>query len=187
MSVYIQLILEFLKIGLFTIGGGLATLPFLQELTVKYPWFSASELIDMIAISESTPGPIGINMATFAGFQAGGILGGILASVCVVLPGMILILLVARILDKVKGNPTVDAAFKGIRPAVAALIIVSGWEIIQSAFFKTGNLSFSNLFSMINIPAIIWFVIVYYALVKFNKHPIIYLLVSALVGIFIAF
>lgn len=98
----ITLFLEFFKIGLFSVGGGLATLPFLYKLAENYDWFTKVELIDMIAISESTPGPIGVNMATFAGFNTAGILGGVTATMGIVVPALLVIILIAKVLDKFK-------------------------------------------------------------------------------------
>ena len=99
---YVILFFEFFKIGLFAVGGGLATLPFLYELAGKYTWFDEAMLGNMIAVSQSTPGPIGINMATYAGFNAAGILGGILATVGLVTPSVIIIIIVAHVLNKFK-------------------------------------------------------------------------------------
>ena len=103
--IYIQLFCEFFKIGLFAVGGGLATLPFLYDLASKYPWFDATMLPNMIAISESTPGPIGVNMATYAGFSATGIIGGIIATLGLVTPSIMIIMIIASFLNKFKENP----------------------------------------------------------------------------------
>ena len=105
--IYLTLFYEFFKIGLFAVGGGIATLPFLMDLTDKYDWYTASELTNMIAISESTPGPVGINMATYAGYQAAGIGGAIVATVSLVLPALIIIVIVARFMKKFYDNSTV--------------------------------------------------------------------------------
>ena len=157
--IYIILFLEFFKVGLFTIGGGLASLPFLYELAEKYTWINNSMIADMIAISQSTPGPIGINMATYAGFKAGGILGGIVATFAIVLPSFIIIVIVANFLNKFKNSKLVDSAFKGLRPAVTGLIAVAWFEIIKisiinvSKFLQTNNL----LDVVINFKALIIF------------------------------
>ena len=98
--IYLLLFYEFFKVGLFAIGGGLVTIPFLFDLAEQYPWFTASELADMIAISESTPGPLGVNMATFAGYKAGGILGAISATFGLVCPSLIIIMLISKLLKK---------------------------------------------------------------------------------------
>ena len=117
MNTYPELFLEFFKTGLFSVGGGLATLPFLYEISDRTGWFSHADIADMVAISESTPGAIGINMSTYAGYQTSGILGGITATVALALPSFIVILIVAGFLDKFKGNRYVEAAFYGLRPA----------------------------------------------------------------------
>ena len=117
----ITLFLEFLKIGTFTVGGGLATLPFLFELADKYQWFSYEELMNMVAISESTPGPIGINMATYVGYNVANIIGAIAASIATIIPALFFIVLIAKFLGKFKDNKYVQAIFYGLRPAVAAL------------------------------------------------------------------
>ena len=121
--IYLILAYEFFKIGLFSIGGGMATLPFLMDLTNKYDWFTVSELTNMVAISESTPGPVGINMATYAGYNAAGVPGA----------ALIIIVLIAKFLENFSENKNVKAAFYGIRPAVAALIGYAVWELLKIA------------------------------------------------------
>jgi chromate transporter len=128
---YLYLALEFFKIGLFSIGGGMATLPFLFELTEKYDWYTASELTNMIAVSESTPGPVGINMATYAGYSVAGIPGAIIATLSLVAPSIIIIVIIARFLSAFRTNFYVESAFYGIRPAVAALIAYAVWGLFK--------------------------------------------------------
>ena len=133
LQTFAQLIFEFFKTGLFAIGGGLATVPFLREMATKYPWFSADMLSDMIAVSESTPGPIGINMATYAGFTAGysvgglpiGILGGIIATLSLAAPSIIIITIIAAFINHFLEYTIVQHILGGIRVAVAVLIINS--------------------------------------------------------------
>ena len=108
--IYLILFYEFFKVGLFSIGGGMATVPFLMELADKYPWFTKQELANMIAISESTPGPIGINMATYAGYQAAGIPGALTATLSLVFPTMVIIILVAKFMSDFSENKYVRAA-----------------------------------------------------------------------------
>lgn len=179
----ITLFLEFFKIGLFSVGGGLATLPFLYKLAENYDWFTKVELIDMIAISESTPGPIGVNMATFAGFNTAGILGGVTATMGIVVPALLVIILIAKVLDKFKQNKYVISAFYGIRPAVAALILASAWNVIQTTLFDTD----AQGLAFFNWPALLCFAILYFLLVKYKKHPVLYIGLAALAGIFIPF
>ena len=114
MMTLLRLIYEFFKTGLFAVGGGLATLPFLYEMGEKTGWFTAQDVLNLLAVSESTPGPIGINMSTYVGFITAGIPGAVIASLSLAAPCVIVILLVIRVLDKFKGNPLVDSIFKAI-------------------------------------------------------------------------
>ena len=139
MNVIFALIYEFFKTGLFAVGGGLATLPFLYDIASRYAWLDISIMSDMIAISESTPGPIGVNMATYCGYNAGfsaggiglGILSGLSATLALVLPSLITILIVARILDKFQSSTLVDNAFKGLRPVVCGLIASAALSVFS--------------------------------------------------------
>lgn len=179
----LTLFFEFFKIGLFSVGGGLATLPFLYQLADKYDWFTRVELIDMIAISESTPGPIGVNMATFAGYNAAGILGGIIATMGIVVPALIVIISIAKVLDKFKGNKYVNAAFYGIRPAVAALILASAWNVIESTLFYADQ----QMLAFFNWPALACFALLYFLIAKYKKHPALYIALAAIIGMIIPF
>lgn len=121
MMVFLYLFIEFFKIGLFAIGGGPATIPFLMDLTDRYDWYTKEDVINMLAVSESTPGPIGINMATYAGFKAAGFLGGLVATLSLVLPSLIVVILIAKLLNNFSKNPFVRSAFSTIRPLVTDL------------------------------------------------------------------
>lgn len=131
MSDFVLLCWEFFKTGLFAIGGGLTTLPFIHEMARKYDWFTEADVVNMIAISESTPGPMGVNMATFAGYKTFGIPGGIVATLALVLPSFIIIILLSRFLDKFRENPHVNDAFYALRPAVGGLILAAWLSIFQ--------------------------------------------------------
>ena len=177
--IYLILFLEFFKVGLFTIGGGLASLPFLYELAEKYTWITKPMIADMIAISQSTPGPIGINMATYVGFKSGGILGGIIATFATVLPSFIIIIIIANFLNKFKNSKLVDSAFKGLRPTVTGLIAVAWFEIIRISIINV-----NSLFDIvINLKALIVFLAILLLTKKFDKHPIVFIGIGALVGI----
>ncbi|MBR4029962.1 MAG: chromate transporter [Clostridia bacterium] len=179
--IYLTLFLEFFKTGLFAIGGGMATLPFLYDLT-KYGWYTMPELMDMIAVAESTPGPIGVNMAAYAGFSAGGLLGGVVSTIGLVMPSVIVIILVYKVLEKFKNTPLVETAFYGLRPAVAGMIVVACSELFKLSILKS-PLEFS-LTGIINIKATILFLIVAFAIMKFKKiHPIVFILFGAVFGI----
>jgi chromate transporter len=181
--IYLTLVCEFLKIGLFSVGGGLVTLPFLYKLADNYDWFTRETLVDMIAISESTPGPIGINMATYAGYSAAGFAGGVLASVALIVPSVIILAAVTRILGKFRENKYVAAAFYGIRPAVTALIASAAFGIIKMtlldvpAYEKTRAVS-----SLLSYREIILFAVVFYLMKRFDKHPVCYIAACAAAG-----
>lgn len=181
---YLLLFIEFFKIGLFSVGGGLATLPFLIDLSHKYNWFDESMLADMVAVSQSTPGPLGINMATYGGFDAGGFLGGIIATVGLITPSIIVILIVAKFLDKFKTNTVVQSVFNGLRPASVGLIAVAGYEVVKIALLNIDLYKLSkNIMDLINIKALVLFAIIYYAIIKYKKHPVVYIGAAAIVGI----
>lgn len=179
---YLHLFWEFFKIGLFAIGGGPATLPFLMDLTEKYDWYSMADLSHMVAVAESTPGPLGINMATYAGYHAAGILGGLVATASLVLPSLIVIIIIAKFLANFSQNPTVKAVFFGIRPAVTALIASAVYGIIKvSLVTENGSIA---------IKPLILCILVFGAMnLKFCKkwHPAIWLLIAAVIGIIFKF
>ena len=127
--IYLRLFWEFFKVGLFSVGGGLATLPFLYSLGAKTGWFSTADVANMLAVSESTPGPIGVNMATYAGFDCGGVLGGVVATLGLVTPSVIVIVLIAMALQAFRTNKYVDAAFYTLHPASTGLIAAAGWSV----------------------------------------------------------
>jgi chromate transporter len=160
---------EFFKIGLFAIGGGPVTIPFLFDLTEKYDWFTAQELTNMIAVSQSTPGPIGINMATYAGFQTAGVLGGLVATFGLVLPSLIIVIRVSKFLKKCGNNPLLNDVMLSIRPVVMALILMAGIDLLKISVIDW----FSGIF------AILFFALVYF----YKKGPIFYIILSAILGV----
>ncbi len=134
--IYIQLFYEFSLIGLFALGGGNAAIPFLYELAGKYDWYTKAQMTNMIAIAEATPGPVGVNMATYAGYNAAGVLGGIAATIALILPGIVIIFCMAKFLSAFSDHPLVKAVFYGIRPAVTALIVYAVWGIMKITLLK---------------------------------------------------
>jgi len=176
----LQLMFEFFKIGLFAVGGGQATIPFLYDIVNRFDWFSAQELADMIAIGESTPGPIGINMATYAGFNAGGVLGGILATLALVFPSIVVIIAISKALDKFRNNVFVENVFAMIRPCVVGLIASSALTVFSLAIL---NNEAQNIFEMIKVYEVILFVVILTLTFKWKKHPIVYLAIAMVVGI----
>lgn len=177
-----RLFWEFFKTGLFALGGGLATIPFLYEMMEKYHWFTRADLMNMIAVSESTPGPMGVNMATYVGFHASGnnILGAITTTVGLVLPSIIVVLLVARILQKFKDSKWVRYIFYGLRPAVCAMIASAGLGVLQVVLFPGDVYSFEAL-SWINLLLFAIFLAI--ALYWKKLHPILLICMCAVVGI----
>ena len=176
--------LEFMKVGLFAVGGGMATIPFLYELAKKYPWFSEGRIADMIAISESTPGPIGVNMATYVGFNGFGVLGGVVATIGLVLPSVIVMLIISKFLKKFGESKTVKSAFYWIRPAVCALISLALFEIFKETLFSAVDFSsFAHVMGTIDFrPWVLLCALL--AVMKFKKfHPIVYIVAAALFGI----
>ncbi|WP_213973908.1 chromate transporter [Tepidanaerobacter acetatoxydans] len=186
--IYIRLFLEFFKTGLFAIGGGLATIPFLQDISRKTGWFTSQELVDMIAISESTPGPIGINMATYIGYETANLAGAIIAVIGEVTPSVIIIALIAHYYLKFSEHPMVQSGFYGIRPAVAGLIGAAGFEVAKISLFNIDKYLLShNIFDIINIKSILLFTAIVFLLNKYKKHPIYFLLGAAIIGIIFKF
>ena len=172
---------EFFKIGLFAVGGGPATLPFLMDLTEKYDWYTMQQLTNMVAISESTPGPIGLNMATYAGVQTMGVFGGLVATTGLVLPSIIVITIIAKFMEGFSENRFVKAAFYGIRPAVTALIASAVWGICKvSLFTENGGQMLPE------VKTIVLCILIFGLLQikKLNKlHPIVWILSAAVIGV----
>ena len=194
MMLYLQLFYEFFVAGLFSIGGGMATIPFLYKISDTTGWFTYGDLANMIAVSESTPGPIGVNMATYVGYITGvnhfGILGGILGSVIATLglitPSIIIILIIATFLKNFKDNPLVKKAFYGLRPASTGLICAAGITVILTCLFDTK--SFAGIrFENMNWIGLVLAVVLWIFTNKVKKtkglHPIIFIGISALAGI----
>lgn len=183
---------EFLKIGLFSVGGGMATLPFLYDLSDSTGWFTHAQLADMLAVSESTPGPVGINMATYVGYTVGGFGGALLATLGVILPGTVIVLIIAGMLDKFRGNKYVDAAFYGLRPASTGLIAAAGVSVVSIALLNTSLYAATgNLMDLISVKAVILAAVLWVLtnLVKPTKklHPVVFIAASAVVGIVFSF
>lgn len=177
---YLQLFFEFCKVGLFAIGGGLATIPFLQELGNRTGWFSHDQLANMIAVSESTPGPIGVNMASFAGYETAGFFGAICATVGLVTPSLIIVIAISRMLTAFKENEKVQAIFYGIRPASAGLIASAAVQVALVGFTKETELGMMIFPMGVAVGLGLWIAKDMTPLK--NLHPICFLGCSALVG-----
>ena len=192
MLLLLRLFYEFFKTGLFAIGGGLATLPFLQAMSESTGWFTSAQLADMIAVSESTPGPIGVNMASFVGFTVAGIPGAIIATVGLITPSVIIVLIIAAFLKAFKDNRFVKSAFYGLRPASTGLIAAAGFSVVMISLINVDAFKLSgDLAELFNIKGLILAAVlsVFLFFVKPTKklHPIIYIALSAVAGIVFAF
>jgi chromate transporter len=194
MMLYLKLFWEFFKAGLFAIGGGMATVPFLQEISRKTGWYTAGDLADMIAVSESTPGPIGVNMATYVGYTTvhnhygpiAGIFGGILSTVGLVMPSVIIILIVARFLEKFRENRYVNAAMYGLRAASVALISSAGISIVMIAVFQINSIAewkAAVIDSRCFVLAVLVLIMTRWVPKIKDLHPIIFIIASAVIGI----
>ena len=186
--IYLQLFWEFFKTGLFTVGGGLASLPFLYDISDRTGWYTYSQLADMIAISESTPGPIGINMATYVGFTSAGFFGAVLASLGFIVPSLIIVSIVSKFLKKFNENKFVKGAFNGLRAVSVALICAALVSVVEISliniplFQETGS-----FFDLVSIPGLALAAVCYFVLKKWNPHPVFILGGSAVVGIALGF
>lgn len=181
---YLLLFWEFFKTGLFSVGGGLATLPFLRQMGAQYGWFTETELANMLAVSESTPGPIGVNMATYVGMTVtgGNPLGAAVATFGLVLPSFLIILLIVSILKHFRENRYVDKCFKMIRPASVGLVAAAVFSVLKIALFRESADSVIGVMPF--IPAIILFIILAAGRRRFKKlHPIVFILFGAAAGV----
>ena len=185
--IYLQLFWEFFKTGLFAIGGGLATLPFLYEIQAKTGWYTVNDISNLVAVSESTPGPMGVNMATYTGFTTAGIPGSLIAVIGLVTPSIIIIILVSNILDKFKTNKYVQYAMYGVRAASVALITVACLRVAQLAFLRMDLYEQTKAFADLFNPLAIGFGVVLFIVFKITKkHPIFYIVAAAVIGIVLA-
>ena len=177
---------EYFKTGLFAVGGGLATIPFLREISARHPdWYSIRDLTTMIAVSESTPGPMGVNMATYVGNHLYGVLGGIACTISLVTPSVIIIFIIAKMLEKFKDSKIVKAVFSGLRPAVVGFILAAVVDIFLTSLFNIPLFEQNHaILSLFNWIAIVLFAVLLAVYKKFPKlHPILIILIGAAAGI----
>ncbi len=182
--IYLQLFWEFCKVGLFSVGGGLATIPFLSDLGSRTGWFTAGDLADMIAVSESTPGPLGVNTATYVGFRCGGLLGGVVATLGLIFPSIVIILVISKFLQRFRTSRGVEGVFYGLRPASTGLIAAALAEVVSIALLTLPAGEGEKL--TFHLPAIALCAVVF-ILMKFTPakklHPIVFIALSAVAGI----
>ena len=192
MMLILELCFRFFCCGLFAIGGGLATLPFLYNISKETGWYTFNDISNMIAVSESTPGPMGVNMATYVGFTTAGPVGAVIATLGLITPSIIVILIIAGFLKAFKTNKYVQNAFYGLRPASTGLIAAAGLSVLslvllhKDAFAASGKIT-----DLISIRSIVLLVVLYYftAICKKTKglHPVAFIAASAVIGIVLRF
>ncbi|NLX70774.1 MAG: chromate transporter [Clostridiales bacterium] len=191
LKLFFELLITFFKIGLFTIGGGYAMIPLIQQEIVDHGWMTFKETVDMIAISEMTPGPFAINSATFAGVKTGGITGAVFATAGVVLPSFIIVVLIAKYSARFMEKPVMQSALYGLRPAVIGLIGAAAFSIAMTSFFNVpvnnGTIPFAGIIrdigSVIDFKAIFIFIVAIVASIKYKVHPILLIVLSGVLGI----
>ncbi len=166
-----QLFLQFFHVGVFSFGGGYATLPFLYDIADKFHWYSAKQLTDMLAISSITPGPVGVNVATFAGFTTAGILGSLVATSAIILPSYIIVTIVFKVIDKFRTNRNIKGAIRGLKPAGCALLSAVGIKLL-----------FTSNLHLLGTLILLGFLILS---IKKKQDPLFYLGISALLGLII--
>lgn len=182
----LQLFLTFVYVGAFTIGGGLVAITIMQQIIVGQGLLSPDNFFNMVAISESTPGPIGINMATYIGCEMFGVWGGIIATFGCVLPSLICILIIAKYFSKFQEKKIVKAAFSGLRPAVTGMIAVAAWNVIQITIINIPKVKTTGIwYDLFNLPSLVFFFLALVVLLKTKLHPLFIVLVGAIFGVLI--
>ncbi len=173
--IYLQLFFEFFRTGLFAVGGGMATVPFLLKISQNTGWFSEQELANMIAVSESTPGPIGVNMSTYAGYSAAGLTGAFISTLSLVLPSLIIIILISAFLKKFHEKAIVRTLFIFLRATATGLLAFALYSVLKLSLFNNGKFSYIGLIFMICFTLLVF---------CFKKiHPIVWILFGVVVGI----
>lgn len=196
MMIFLELFVRFFFVGLFAVGGGLATLPFLADMAETTGWFTQMDISNMVAISESTPGPLGINMATYVGYQigsgfgvAGGVAGTVLAPLGLVTPSLIVIIIVSKVLMKFRQSKYVEYVFYGLRAASLGLIAAACLGVAKLAFFtEEAFTQGSDILALIDYKSIILSVLIFIGVTRFKKiHPIVFIVLAAVIGIILKF
>ncbi len=188
--IFLKLFWAFFKTGLFAVGGGMATIPFLYEISDSTGWFTHNDLANMIAVSESTPGPIGVNMATYVGFITGSdvagiptaILGAVVATLGLIMPAIIIILIITLFLKNFKDNKYLNSAFYGLRPASTGLVAAAGLSVAVTNFLPEGFTLTGFNWKGVILAVILWIFTNKVKKVK-DLHPIVFILVSAVAGV----
>ena len=184
-SLVLRLYWEFFKIGLFAVGGGPATLPYLMELTERFDWYTMQDLTNMVAVSESTPGPLGLNMSTYAGYKTLGLFGGVVSTIGLVVPSIIVICIIAAFFAKFNKNRRVQAAFAAIRPAVTSIIAVAVFGICRVTLFQYDDGAYTPIWKSIIFCLLVLVLLQNKKLKKI--HPFLWFVAGAIVGIVFLF
>lgn len=182
---YFLLFYEFSKIGVLAIGGGYAALPFLYYIQSKYNWFSVDELTNMIAVANITPGPVGINMATYTGYTTGNLIGAVIATLSIVLLPFIIVLFISKLFNKFKNCNFINGIFLGLRPASCSLLSVIALQLLQNTLIGEDDVSFSSMFSQADTKAILLFILMIIPFSFIKKNPLLIIIAGALGGILI--
>lgn len=190
--IYVQLFFQFFKTGLFAVGGGMATLPFLYDMSEKTKWFTSEQLADMIAVSESTPGPIGVNMSTYVGFTTAGIGGSIIATIGLITPSIIIIIIISYFLKYFRENKYIDSVFYVLRPVSTGLILAACVTVVKITLIEIDIFKSSGkILDLFNWKGVILAIIIYILSnnVKQTKkfHPVFFIAGSAIIGILFNF
>lgn len=184
--ILLRLFYEFAKVGLFSVGGGLATVPFLQHMGQVTGWFTDADLTTMIAVSESTPGPMGVNMATYVGYSTASIPGAIVATMGLITPSIIVIIIIAGFLQKFRHSKTVEATFYGLRPASTALIASAGLSVAASVLVTVGQVEGLKEYTVVAHWSAIVLAVAVFVAMKWTPmkklHPIVFIGIAAVVG-----
>ena len=190
--IYLELFYEFFLIGLFTFGGGYAMIPLVRETVVNNGWLTLEEFYSFIGVCESTPGPIAVNMATYVGYQtgdafgvAGGIFGGVVATLGLITPSIIVIVIVSKMLKRFKDSKYVEYAFYGLRAASIGLVAAACLSVARIAFWNGEIMAETGkIISAVNYKSIILSAVIFFCITRFKKlHPIALIVFSAVVGI----
>ena len=171
--IYLQLVFEFFKIGLFSFGGGYATIPFLYHISQEFNWYSLDELSQMVAVASITPGPVGINVATYAGMKTAGVLGSLMATISEMIPSLILVLIVAKLLKKFSDNFYVKSLILTLKPISCALLVS-----VAIGLLKPQMADLKGLLLLFVLLLLSW---------KSKKDPVFYILIAAVVGVIFQF
>jgi chromate transporter len=182
LNLLFRLFYEFMIVGIFAIGGGMSALPLIENVVVRNNWLTSAAFYQMVAISESTPGPIGINVATYVGYDQAGLIGGITASLATVFLPFVFLMIIIRALNKYYKTKAVQAIFKALRATIIGLILTAAFNISTITLFEIELISI-DLLNAINYGNVIIFIIILFGFMKYKKHPLLYIGAGALLGL----